>query len=391
MDELILANSIARKYYTNDISSFVLKNALKLNQEQLTQVALQMESIKKGSSKLPSFVETEGVIMPPPLSIEQASSEETATFKSNLISGNSLLDLTGGMGIDMFYMSKKFLKCVYIEQNKQISTISEYNFKILDKQSIEVLNTTAQRYLASNTLQFDWIYLDPARRDASKNKIFLLDDCEPNIIELKEQIFEHTQNILIKTSPLLDIKMAINQLKNVVEVYVISLKNEVKELLFILKKGVETEPNIFAINLQNQSTTFEFTYADEINCSSIFALPQQFLYEPNASILKAGAFKSIAQYFGLEKLSANSHLYTSQNFVPDFHGRSFKINQITKFDKKQILSHLKNNKANITTRNFPMSVEEIRKKLQIKDGGDIYLFFTEDKEQNKIVLITEKV
>lgn len=391
MDELKEVNEIARKHFTANISDFVLKNSLKLKPDLLTQVALQMEAIKKGKTKLPFFVANECVIMPPPLSIEQSSSEETAAYKSNVLAGNSLVDLTGGMGIDMLFMSNNFHKCIYIEQNKKLSEITEFNFKKLNKLNIEVINSTAQLFLKSNTHVFDWIYLDPARRDSSKNKIFLLDDCEPNIIELKEQLFEHTSNILLKSSPLLDIKMAISQLKNVVEVLVVSLKNEVKEVLFVLKKGIEIEPKITAVNIQENTTAFSFTYREESDCISNYNFPQEYLYEANASILKAGAFKSVAKYFGLEKLSANSHLYTSQVFVEYFQGRSFKIKSICKFDKKQILAALGTSKANITTRNFPISVEDIRKKLKIKDGGNFYLFFTEDKEQNKIVLITEKV
>jgi hypothetical protein len=237
---------------------------------------------------------------------------------------------------------------------------------------------------------FDWIYIDPSRRNNSKDKVFFLRDCLPNVPENLELLFSKSSNILIKISPLLDFSIGIKELKFVKEIHVIALQNEVKELLWILEKDYQNSINIKTVNFsKEQQETFDFMLLDEKATIPEFALPLHYLYEPNSAILKSGAFKSVANRFELKKLQEHSHLYTSHTLI-DFPGRSFKIEKVIPYQKKEI-QKLNISKANVSTRNFPETVENIRKKNNTKDGGNVYLFFTKNIENNLIVLVCKKV
>lgn len=375
-----------------DIQTFILKNPLKLNSDDLRFVIEQINARQKAKNKNPTWCKNPEILFPPALSVEQSSSEITANYKASLVSGKTLIDLTGGMGIDTFAFAHQFETVIYAEQKDELVEATKYNFEKLGIENVDFLNEDSVEYLAKTNKSFDWIYIDPARRDQTQKKVFKIEDCEPNLLKIKDLLLTKSNNILVKYSPLLDIKLAIEHLQNISEVHVIALENEVKELLFVIQKGYLNIPKIKTINLTSKKNQFfEFDFETEQKTNINYAKPQQFIYEPNASILKAGAFKSVSKVYNIAKLAPSSHLYTSNELVQDFAGRTFKCEDVCKFDKKEILSYLPDNQGNISTRNFPMKPEEIKKKFGIKDGGDTYLFFTEDFEKKKIVLICKKV
>lgn len=360
----------------------------------------QLTARKKAKVKLPSFYTQKNIIYPPQLSLEQCSSEQAAVFKANLLAGEILIDMTGGFGIDAYFFSKNFKKVIYIEQNKALAAIAKHNFEVLKAENIEVICGDGVAFLESFTEKADYIYLDPARRDSVNHKVVLLQDCEPNILAIMPLLFgklkEKTSNkesgkIVLKTSPMLDIDLAVKELTHVGKVMVLAIENECKEVIYFLSASQENLLRIETVNItKNKVHFFDFERLTDENTVVNYALPQKYLYEPNAAILKAGGFKSVANYYHLAKLHINSHLYTSENLVENFAGRTFEIQAIKKLDKKELQKYIPENKANITARNFPLSVEEIRRKIGIKDGGNVFLFATTDYENKKIILVCKK-
>jgi 16S rRNA G966 N2-methylase RsmD len=343
----------------------------------------------KAQSKLPTWFETIGIIYPEKVSIEQTSSETTAKYKSEIVSGNRLIDLTGGFGIDDFYFSKKVAKVIHCEINPELSTVAKHNFKQLKVENIECFSGDSLDYLQNHEEKFDWIYIDPSRRSSIKGKVFLLADCLPNVTELLNFYFEKANDILIKTAPILDISSAINELKFVKTVHIISVDNEVKELLFELEKNYKGQINVRTIDFGKKTVQFDAFNGEETPYLS-FGFPQKYLYEPNSVLLKSGSFDLISSRFKLAKLHSNSHLYTSDSLL-EFPGRVFEIQANFPYHKEHLKQKLQNQQCNITTRNFPETVENIRKKWKIKEGGTDYCFFTTDLNNQKIVLLCTKI
>ncbi len=392
------ASQIAKQIQQSDIQAFILKNQKKYDANLLHLIADQWLARQKAKHKLPTWFSNENVIFPPPLSVEQASSEITANYKAqvfnNFLQDNkaNCIDLTGGMGLDSYALARVFDSVVYVEQNPLLTQIAKYNFEVLGQKNIEAINENSTSLNQSFFSQSCNFYLDPHRRDSAKNKVFKIEDCEPNILTIKH-LFE---NYMVKFSPMLDIKLALEQLENVVEVHVVALENEVKELLFIGKNTVEKafhHPTVIhCVNFlsNNSKQIFKFDYESEQKVSIHYSKPNKYIYETNAAILKAGAFKSTANQFIISKLAPSSHLYTSNILIENFPGRSFVCESVCKFDKKEVSAQLPDNQANISTRNFPLKPEEIKKKLGLRDGGEYYLFATENFEKQKIVLICKK-
>lgn len=386
------ANKIALEIQNTDIQSFILKNQKNYEKDFLRLIADQWQARQKAKHKLPSWFALENIILPPPLSVEQASSELTANYKAKVFATNfgneHCIDLTGGMGLDSWAFSKLIKSVIYIEQREDLAQIAQYNFEILAQKNIEVINENSEDFIKTISQPKVNFYIDPHRRDSAQNKVFKIEDCEPNLLIIKDIL----ENFMVKFSPMLDIKLALEQLQTIAEVHVVSVENEVKELLFISKNEV-TETKIICTNFLSDKSiqSFGFDYGSEEKTHVNYSQPSNYIYEPNASIMKAGAFKSIAQELKISKLAPNSHLYTSETLVVDFPGRSFRCEAVCKFDKKEILLKLPTNKANISTRNFPMKPEEIKKKLSLHDGGEYYLFATESIEKQKVVLICRKV
>ena len=344
----------------------------------------QIRSRQRAKKKLMSWYQNESLLFPPPISMEQCSSEATAQYKASLVSGNSFLDLTGGFGIDTSFLSGSFKQITYVERNEWLCQLAEHNFKALEL-SIKILNSSAEEELDHDST-FDLIYIDPARRNDNAQKVIRLEDYSPNVVELLPKILEKADRYMIKVSPMFDIKLGIEQLEGVEEVHVVSLKNEVKELLFLGSKNCQKEPSIIAVNLQSNDEVFKFNYAHEIEAAVPFGPISKYLYEPNAAIIKAGAFKSLATAYGLTKLHTNTQLYTSADLKPNFPGRVFQVIDEVKPNKKEMKRILPEMKANISVRNYPLSVEQIRKKTGLKEGGDHYLFGFTDSEAKRFVL-----
>lgn len=377
-----------KKNINTDISSLLLKKPNFSNTTQ-QEIVEQIEAKKRCKKKLPTWFNTEGIYYPNKLNIEQTSSEPTAQYKANLVSGKSLIDLTGGFGVDSFYFSKKVAQVTHCEINNKLSEIAQHNFQKLNCSNCTTAPIDGLQYLSNTAVKFDWIYIDPSRRNDMKGKVFLLKDCLPNVPENLMLLFKKSNNILIKTSPLLDITNGLRELQFVSEVHVIALNNEVKELLFVLKKDFLGIPKTKTVNIKKNTTeSFEFTHGKPIEIK--YSLPQKYLFEPNGAILKSGGFFEVAKQFNISKLHQHSHLYTSLTKLAQFPGRSFKIHEILPYHKKNLKKRFKNQQVNVTTRNFPKTVASIRTELQLKDGGDTYFFFTTDINFNKILLICTK-
>lgn len=373
----------------SNISTLILKG-IPFSSFETKEIIQQIEAKKRCEKKLPSWFNTKNIYYPNKLNIEQTSSETTAKYKSNLISGESIIDLTGGFGVDCFYFSKPFKAVKHCELNTNLSEIVKHNYKQLGVENIKTINIDGINYLQTSKQQFDWIYIDPSRRHDSKGKVFFLKDCLPNVPEHLSLLFKHSNNIMIKTSPLLDISVGIEELSCVKNIQIVAVNNEVKELLWILEENYNESITIETVNIKrDENDLFKFALEDEKSTESNYNFPLTYLYEPNSAILKAGAFNSISKKLGVYKLHKHSHLYTSDQLL-DFPGRRFKIKHIIPFNRKE-LKRLSIENANITTRNFPETVQQIRKKFNIKDGGDCYLFFTTDLDNNKMVLLTSKI
>lgn len=383
-----------------EIQKFIIENTgldtskLALKRNPFSQIDFkfllnQIESRTKSRDKLPTWFNRENIIYPSKISIEQTSSEATAKYKSEIVSGKSLIDLTGGFGIDDYYFSKKIDTIVHCEINPELSEIVSNNFKQLNALNINCIEGDSLKTLEQLNQKFSWIYIDPSRRNDAKGKVFMLKDCLPNVPDLLEKYFVYSNNILIKTAPILDISAGLQELKNVKQIHIVAVNNEVKELLWVIEKEFINEIEIITINITKQNKkvfNFNMNSESEVN----YGFPKKYLYEPNSAVMKSGGFNQVSVSFSLDKLNKNSHLYTSDNLI-DFPGRTFQIEKILSYSKKDMLENFTNQKINITTRNFPDTVENIRKKWKIKDGGNQYCFFTTDKNENKIALICTKI
>ena len=386
-------------------------------------VGEQVKGKKKAQYKLSKWFSDENIVYPPTLNMEQSSSEKTAKFKAEAVfreifANNSLekkgilADMTGGFGVDVVFFAEKFEKVLYFEQNKTLFDVAQHNFKVfninniqtISENSIDFFNHNFNHNNHNNLGFFDCIYLDPARRNEKAQKIVQLSDCEPNILAIKDDLFEKTDFILLKTSPMLDISKAVLELKNVVKIWVIAIENECKEVLYLLKKEEKKDNQnqektllilpIIAVNLlkNNEIELFESDFFNQKNTQiSNYSKPLKYLYEPNAPLMKIGCFEQITADFSVEKIAPNSHLYTSETLKSNFLGRIFEITNICKLDKNEILKLIPSKKANISVRNSPLSVEKIREKLGLKDGGDVFVFVTTQENMEVVVIICKKI
>ncbi|MFD2942059.1 class I SAM-dependent methyltransferase [Flavobacterium notoginsengisoli] len=381
-----------QEFITQNTGADLTKLALQKNpfpEMDWISVLNQIEARTKAKDKLPTWFSTKDIIFPGKISVEQTSSEKTALYKASLISGETLIDLTGGFGVDDYYFSKQFESITHCEINENLSAIVKHNFEKLEVKNCTFYTGDSIYFLEESNQKYDWIYIDPSRRNDAKGKVFMLKDCLPNVPELLDFYFEKADSVLIKTAPLLDISAGLSELKNVKNIHVIALENEVKELLFEIHKNYSGEIKLKTANiLKEKIETFEFVLGEE--SFPFYDLPQKYLYEPNSAIMKSGGFDEISAGFQIHKLHKHSHLYTSENLI-DFPGRRFEVQKVISYNKNEMKNELVNQQANITTRNFPETVENIRKKWKIKNGGNLYCFFTTDVKDNKIVLICSKI
>lgn len=391
--DLRILNAEIQAFINNNIGKSISKLALQKNPFQdvdWISVLNQIEAKTKAKDKLPNWFSTKNIIYPSKISVEQTSSEKTAAFKASIVSGKSLIDLTGGFGVDDFYFAKKIENVAHCEINTALSNLVKHNFEQLNVLNITCYSGDSLDTLNTLKTKWDWIYVDPSRRNDAKGKVFMLKDCLPNVPENLDFYFQNSDAVLIKTAPLLDITAGLSELKNVKNIYIIAVENEVKELLWELHKDYHRNVSIKTANIVKDKTeSFDFVLNEDVKFPN-FSLPQKYLYEPNSAIMKSGGFDEISTFYNLNKLHKHSHLYTSMKLT-SFPGRIFEITNTFFYNKTEMKNYLEKSQANITTRNFPDSVESIRKKWKIKDGGNIYCFFTTDENNHKIVLICTKI
>ncbi len=376
------------KNYKEDVSKVIFKGS-PFKGISIQELAIQLHGKKKAAKKLPTWFHTEGILYPPKLNLEQTSSEKTAKHKASLVEGEILLDLTGGFGIDSYFFSERFDKVVHCELNTSLSEVVEHNYGKLGVRNIQTIAGDGIEYLKNSEDHFSWIYVDPSRRNDARERVFHLSDCLPNVPEHLDLFLEKSSGVIIKTSPLLDLQAGISSLHKVAEIYIIALNNDVKELLWILKHNTSEKTLIKTLNFTNHGTE---TYSNSFGSFSeaTYSEPLSYLYEPNAAIMKSGLFSALSKDFNLPKLHSNSHLFTSEILKEDFPGRKFEILEVLPYNKKKLKKQLKNKKANITTRNFPESVEKLRKHFKLKEGGAHYLFFTTTRKDEKICIVCAK-
>ena len=378
---------IIEKLNTDIVSVLLKKSPFKgISPKELAQ---QIAAKKKCKTKLPTWFNTRAIYYPKKSNIEQCSSELTALYKTEIISGKSLLDLSGGFGVDSYFFSKKFDRVIHTEIDKELAEIAAHNFTKLGAQNISSLNLDGIAFLKTEVQKFDWIYIDPSRRSETQKRVFKLSDCQPDVPAHLELIFSKTRGILLKASPLLDISAGNSVLRCIKEIHIVAINNEVKEVLWLLQNGYEGEILIKTINFnKNHRQLFNFESSREKNALLNLSNPLKFLFEPNAAIMKAGAFKLIGDQFKLKKLHEHTHLYTADRII-EFPGRRFEILKNIPYNKKEIKA-LKVDKANISVRNFPDNVALIRRKFKIKDGGSHYLFFVTDCNNAYRVLLCSR-
>lgn len=379
-------------HQNDDVRALALQ-AKKYPNVDIPTAIIQIAGRKVASEKVPSWAKIENIIYPRHISLEQCSSETTAHYKAGLISGDSFVDLTGGFGIDCAFLSSQFKTSTYVERQTELCNIATHNFPLIGLNHIQVVNEDGVVFL-NKMNPTDWIFLDPARRNEQGGKTVSIADCEPNVKDIEELLLHKATKIMVKLSPMLDLSLALKDLISTSEIHIISVNNECKELLLILSNEKADQTPIHCINFTTQEKqSFSFTREQEQECDCTYTSNlKQYIFEPNASILKAGGYRSIASLFQIEKLHPNSHLYTSDKPITNFPGRTFRIVSQSTFNKKEIKQKLGDlKKANITVRNFPASVAELRKRTKLEEGGSTYLFATTLYNEQKILIRCEKL
>ena len=392
-----------REYRERDIRQLALQ-ATRFPDVDMPYALDQIQGWQIARRKLPKWAACDGVIFPPHLSMEQCSSEPTAQYKLNLAMewaervghAGRMTDLTGGFGVDFSFTSCAFAAATYVERNEQLCHIVEHNLPLLGLDNATVVCADAVEYLSTVEPQ-TMLFLDPARRDEHGAKTVMLADCTPDVVQLLPKLLEKSRFTMLKLSPMLDWHKAVDDLQGTVrEVHIVSVGGECKELLLVLSKVVESELKVYCADLSTASDTSSlFVYTPGSSApvanSKLKTQNSKFVHEPNASIMKAGCFDELAAAYGVSPVSRNSHLFLSDEPVEGFPGRSFVVERVTTMNKGELRKALVGiEKANIATRNFPLSVSELRKRLKIKDGGDVYIFATTTAEGEHLLLISRK-
>lgn len=406
----------------------------------------QIQGWQAARRKLPSFAANQDIVYPPHLSMEQCSSEATALYKaeavhrlldsfkgeedaSDKVCEASMTDLTGGFGVDFYFVSRHFSRAQYTERNAELCQVVEHNLKVLGADNATVVCGDAVEQLQTIAPQ-TLIFIDPARRDAHGARTFAISDCTPDVMELLPTLRRKARYVMIKLSPMLDWHKAVSDLHPLVtDVDIVAVDGECKELLLTLdmkrgeahgdvhkeddEKNVDSHDYVSVRCTDLPSSSFAFRYTsdgsyaidvqhasqqDDITPQSATLSPllsadhtPSYLYEPNASVMKAGCFRELELTFGARQISDNSHLFTSEQLISCFPGRRFAVDAVTSFNKRQLKEALRDvASANITVRNFPMTVAILRKKLKLKDGGDTYIFATTTAGGEHVLVITHK-
>ena len=391
-------NQATRQFIHDHAEADVHQLALRGTKDPDVDLTFALEQIagrQRAMTKLPTWAAIEGITFPPHLAMEQCSSEQTARYKAKVIEKSLqkhqyFVDLTGGFGVDFSFIAPLFDKAVYVEQQSQLCAISLKNFKLLgivsdvvNADGIEVLHTLSH---------VDMVFMDPARRDEHGARTYGLADCIPNVLAHIDELMEKTDNLMLKLSPMLDWWKTVDDIQQtgsakVNVVHLVSVDNECKELLLQISK-TETPLQVCCVNNDN---LFEFFVTETTIMPSSSLEHPVYLYEPNASVMKAGCFDLLAERFGVSQLARNSHLFVSDTVVKEFPGRQFCIERVSSMNKRDLKVSLQGiDKANITVRNFPLSVSDLRKRLKLKDGGDVFIFATTLANRDHKLLICRK-
>ena len=351
----------------------------------------QIEGRQTARRKLPAWAANDGIVYPPHLSLEQCSSEATARYKASLVSGDSLVDLTAGFGVDCYFMAQAFRHAVAVELQHHLCEIAKYNFHLLNCDKIEVINGDAETYL-NQMKPTDVIFIDPARRDTAGRRTYGIADCTPDVTHLAPTLLEKARTVMIKLSPMLDISQVIATLPCVTDVHIVSVAGECKELLVLMSA---TSIGNVVIHCINDGKTFDFHCNDEVGNITFWneqCETARFVYEPNASIMKAGCFNQVANHYGVTPVSSDSHLFVSDKCVDELPGRTFVIDAITMMNKGELKKSLEGiTHANVAVRNFPMRADELQKRLRLKDGGNTFIFGTTTASGRHIIMLCHKI
>lgn len=361
----------------DDVRTLAFKRADGVNMPLALE---QIAGYQKARRKLPQWSGVDGMLFPPSLSMEQCSSEQTALYKASLLAScsGSFADLTGGFGVDFSYLAARFAKATYIERNPKLCAIARHNFALLGLTHAEVVCGDSVECLR-NLAPVDVIYLDPARRDANGGRTFAIADCTPDAVALLPLLLEKAETVMIKLSPMLDWHKAVIDFRgHVAEVHIVAVDNECKELLLILRRNTTECPKVVCVNNGSVFSPTPYIYIIRCSAPSVdFSQLHGFLLVPNAAIMKAGCFAQVAEAFSVAQISDNSHLFVADAPVEDFPGSTYRIDTVTTMNKKGLKAAIGGiKKANIAVRNFPLTVAELRKRLKINDGGNIFIFAT---------------
>lgn len=416
-------NEVTAEFIRRHAEEDVRQLALKGGQHPGVDMPLALQQIagrQTARQKLPSWAAIDALLYPPHLSMEQCSSEQTARYKAQLAARlcadfgqkswsedpkkdrlshetePSFIDLTGGFGVDFSFMACQFKRCIYVERQQALCELAQHNFTLLGLRQAEVVCADGVDYLRRMN-HATVIYLDPARRNRQGGKTVAISDCTPDLLSLKEQLTDKSLFVMVKLSPMLDWHQAVAQLETdevkVCEIHVLSVRNECKELLFVLSKQRQKPLTLHCVN---DDQAFVCSVDEPSVVTPTYVSPEEmrpglFLYEPHASIMKAGCFPAVSARFGVRKMAPNSHLFISDRDLPLFPGRKFCIQAVSSMNKKELKSVLRDvRQANITTRNFPLSVAELRKRLKLKDGGAVYVFATTQADGRHVLLVCGK-
>lgn len=383
-------SDIIRRYIKTDVYSLAAKEKWfeKYDKQWLIQ---QIQSRQKAELKLPSWYGNFNLLFPPPISVEQSSSELTADYKASLLKGDTLIDMTGGMGVDCAAFARRFRHVSFIEQQENLASLARHNFRELSIQNIDVISGNSVDILPDFP-PVDVIFIDPARRKDSR-KVFLLEDCQPNLLTLFPLLENHCRQLMVKLSPMFDISLLINTLHKITDIHVVAVHNEIKELLAIFDFQNSQPLKIHCVNISKnnvQKETFDYTQRDAT--AALTEKVEAYLYEPHPTLLKSGMMNAAAASLGLLKLHVNSHLYTSEKLFPQFFGRIFQVEDVFTLNKQSVRDNLHDlTSANITIRNFPMAETELRKRLKLADGGETTLFATTLNNNKHVLIKTKKV
>lgn len=367
----------------------------------------QIEGYNIAKKKIPEWAEKENIWFPPKLSMEQCSSEATAKYKQTIaerLGSKMLIDLTGGLGIDFSYMAKNMDTACYVEQQEVLCNTASHNFPLMGLQNAKISNTTCEEFwkqytadatIAKTNKEKCLIYLDPVRRNDKGEKVFSISDCTPDVTLLKDSLLEHSAHVMLKLSPMLDIVQARRILKGIAEIHVVSLKGECKELVFVMSKKAD-EPHYYCVNLETDEESFTSPLSATMEQADI-ANPAEIaggaiIFEPNASIMKAGLQNAFAKWNNLRKLHPMSNLFLGNKPIENIPARQFVVEQTSDFQKANLKDFMQDiRQANLTIRNFPSTVDDLKKRLKIKDGGDIYLFATTLSDDTHVLIRCKKI